>query len=76
MPAVHIRDLPPDVLEALKRRARQNQRSLQGELRRILMKVAEADASLDPLPPLQLKLSQAAPRSSWSREEIYGADGR
>lgn len=76
MPAVHIRDLAPDVLEALKRRARRHQRSLQGELRSILATVAEEEAPLEPTPPLRLNFSRASPRSGWSREDIYSDDGR
>ena len=33
-------------------------------------------APLDSLPPLELNLSDANPQSDWSREEIYGGDGR
>ena len=36
MAQVLIRDLDPEVIEALKRKARENRRSLQGELKTIL----------------------------------------
>ena len=76
MPAVHIRDVPEAVLEALKHRARRRERSLQGELRHILASVARSEPVREPLPPLELHFSEATHQSSWSREEIYGDDGR
>jgi len=60
----------------LKRRARRHERSLQGELRHILASVARDEASGEPLPPLELHFSDADPQTDWSREEIYGDDGR
>jgi plasmid stability protein len=76
MAAVHIRDLPREVLEALKRRAARNNRSLQQELKRILSSLAEEEIPKPPLPPIQLKMSDAPTGSSWGREEIYRDDGR
>lgn len=76
MPAVHVRDVPPEVLTALKRRARRHHRSLQGELRELLSAVAREERLTEPSPPLALRLSAASPSTSWGREEIYGDDGR
>ncbi len=76
MPAIHIRDVPDEVLEALKDRARRRERSLQGELRHILSSVARSEPPRQQLPPLKLHLSDASPGATWSREEIYGDDGR
>jgi len=76
MPALQIRDVPPEVIGALKRRAARNERSLEGELRHILAIVAREEPPPPPLPPLQLKMSKASPPTSWPREEIYGNDGR
>jgi plasmid stability protein len=76
MPAVQIRDVPPEIIAALKRRAARHERSLEGELRHILAAIAREEPPSSPLPPLQLKLSKVAPATSWSREEIYGDDGR
>ncbi len=76
MPAVHVRNVPPEVLAALKRRARRHHRSLEGELRELLSAVVREERLTEPAPPLELKLSTASPASSWSREEIYGDDGR
>jgi plasmid stability protein len=76
MPAVQIRDLSPEVIAALKRRAARHERSLEGELRYILAMIAREEPPSPPLPPLELKLSDALPGMSWSREEIYEDDGR
>lgn len=76
MPAVHIRDLPSEVIAALKRRAAQNERSLEGELRLLLTEIARQEPAPRPLPPLRLNLSPESPASSWRREEIYDDDGR
>ena len=76
MPAIHIRDVPDEVLEALKIRARRRERSLQGELRHILSSVARSEPPRERLPPLNLKFSEASPHSTWSRGEIYSDDGR
>jgi plasmid stability protein len=76
MPAVLIRDLPPAVLDALKRRAARQHRSLQKELVHLLTAAAEEAPPEEPLPPLRLRLSRARPRSKWRREELYGDDGR
>jgi plasmid stability protein len=76
MPAIHIRDVPTELLSALKRRARRHERSLQSELRQILREVAELEAPGEPLPPLRLHLSTATPIGNWGRDEIYGNDGR
>lgn len=76
MAAVHIRDVPEEVLDALKRRAARHERSLQRELRHLLFAIAAEEPSGQPLPPISLRLSTAHPESGWSREEIYGDDGR
>ena len=76
MPAIQIREVSPEVIAALKRRAVRNERSLEGELRYILAVIAREEPPLPPLPPLELKLSSVAPATTWRREEIYGDDGR
>jgi plasmid stability protein len=76
MPAVQIRDVSPEVIAALKRRAARHERSLEGELRYILAVIAREEPPSSPLPPVELKLSQASPPTTWRREEIYGDDGR
>jgi plasmid stability protein len=76
MPALQVRDVPPEVVAALKRRAARNERSLEGELRHILATLAREEPPAAPMPPLELRLSQASPDTTWRREEIYGDDGR
>jgi len=76
MSAVQIRDVPPEVIAALKRRAARHERSLEGELRYILAAIARDEPPPAPLLPLRLKLSQASPTTTWGREEIYDDDGR
>lgn len=76
MAAIHVRDVPEQVLEALKRRAEVHHRSLQGELLQILEQAA-ASAPLGRDPgPLRLTLAEGAGDGTWSRQEIYGDDGR
>lgn len=76
MPAIHVRDVPEEVLAALKRRAARNDRSLQGELRQVLAKAALEETAGPAFPPLVLEMSSAAGDSTWRREDIYGDDGR
>ena len=73
MPAVHIRDVPSETLAALKRRAHRHDRSLQKELRRILIEVAREEAP-ESLPPLALHFSEATPSGAFGRDEIYRDD--
>jgi plasmid stability protein len=76
MGAIHIRDLSKETIEALKRRARRNHRSLQQELKRILSEIGQEEPPAERLPPIDLHLSEAGGNSTWSREEIYRDDGR
>ena len=76
MNAVHITQIHPDTISALKRLARCNHRSLQGELRAILeraARMAPPDTATDEFRLVTVKTGYTG---SWSREEIYGADGR
>ncbi len=50
LPAVHVRDVSDEVLEALRRRAARHERSLQRELRHLLCAIAEEEPSGEPLP--------------------------
>jgi len=74
--AVHVRDIPREVVDALKRRAARNHRSLQQELKRLLCSVAEEEVAKPRLPPLDLIMSSAPPGPPWTREDMYGDDGR
>ena len=76
MPAIHIRDVPEEVIDALKRRAAGHHRSLQMELRHILDAIAREEPEPKILPPIELELSKAKPKGTWGRDEIYDDDGR
>ena len=76
MKSLHIRDVDPNTLEALKRLAKSHRRSLQGELHIILERAART------APPEQLEaiswitVETGRATSTWSRNEIYDDDGR
>lgn len=63
------------LVKILRERARRHGRSLQQELRAIL-DVAENGAEPVPLPPIRLATVRTGGSSTWSREEIYGDEGR
>lgn len=69
MSAVHVRDVPPELLEALKRRARAHRRSLQMELVEILSRAAIEAPPEAPLPPIGLRMSRAKGAGTWRRED-------
>ena len=76
MNAVHITRVPPETINALKRLARSHHRSLQGELRVILERAARMAPPEGATAELKLVTVRTGYTGSWSREEIYGADGR
>lgn len=76
MPAILVRNVSEDLVDALERRAKRNDRSLQKEVHHILRSIAEAEPPAEPLPALKLEMSSVTPDSTWSRDEIYGDDGR
>ena len=76
MNAVHITQIPPETIGALKRLARSHHRSLQGELRAILERAARMAPPEGAAPEFKLVTVRTGRAGSWSREEIYGADGR
>ncbi len=76
MPAIHVRDVPPALALALKRRAERNGRSMQKEVLAILEEAALGPQQPEPLPPLRLHTVRTMGTGTWTREEIYGDDGR
>ena len=76
MSSIHIRDIEPATLAALKRLARNHHRSLQGELRFILGQAARLAPMEDDAQTLGLVTVRTGHTASWSRDDIYGADGR
>lgn len=76
MPAIHVRDVPEPVVIALRERASSRGRSMQEEIRQILQEAATAPTPRSAPEPLRLTTVRTAGTSTWSREEIYGDDGR
>lgn len=76
MPSILIRNLPPTTLRALKRLARSQRRPLQEELRVILDRAVQPAPASDNADPLELVTVKTSGSTTWSKEEIYGADGR
>ena len=71
MKAIHIREIPSETVEALKRLARSNHRSLQGELRDILEKASRRAPVSDTEDDLDLVTVRTGSVSTWHREEMY-----
>jgi len=75
-PAVAVMpDDTQDLVTLLRERARRHGRSLQQELR-VLLDAAESAQAHDALPPIRLATVRTAGTSAWSREEMYGDEGR
>ncbi len=63
MPSLSIKDVPEPLLEALRRRAARNHRSLQGELMALIAQAVDApvaQAAAAPGPTLQKTIEQVA----------------
>ena len=76
MSSLHIRDVQPATLDALKRLARSHHRSLQGELRVILDRAAQLAPPDENTGTLDLVTVRSGHATSWNRDEIYGPEGR
>ena len=76
MPGIHVRDLTDDTMQALKRRARAHHRSVQGEVRAILVEAARASPPAGGYPPIRLKHVAVGSGRPWTRDDIYGDDDR
>jgi len=63
------------LVRILRERARRHGRSLEQELRAILQ-TAENSPRPVPLPPIRLATVRTAGSATWSREEMYGDEGR
>jgi plasmid stability protein len=80
MKSILIRNLEEKTMEGLKRRAKQHHRSLQKEVEALLIDAArmmspdqaKTDSVLDGL----RTVSTGQHQSAWSRESLYGEDGR
>ena len=76
MKSIHIRNIDPGTLESLKRLARNHNRSLQGELRTILIRAASTAPPAHTEDDLRLVTVNTGGTSTWKRDEIYGNHGR
>ncbi len=74
MSAVHVTNISPQTILALKRLARSHHRSLQGELRAILDRAARLAPPEPDTRTLDLVTVKTGHTGAWSREEIYGGD--
>jgi antitoxin (DNA-binding transcriptional repressor) of toxin-antitoxin stability system len=63
------------LVRILRERARRHGRSLEEELR-VILDAAENSPGPATLPPIRLATVRLAGHSTWSREEIYGDEGR
>jgi len=70
-----VMDETEGLVRILRERARRHGRSLEQELRAIL-DAAENAPGAAPLPPIRLTTVRTVGGSTWSREEIYGDEGR
>jgi antitoxin (DNA-binding transcriptional repressor) of toxin-antitoxin stability system len=70
-----ITDETEGLVRILRDRARRHGRSLEQELRAILDAAKNAPVSA-PLPSIRLATVRTTGSSTWSREEIYGDEGR
>jgi antitoxin (DNA-binding transcriptional repressor) of toxin-antitoxin stability system len=73
--AVAVTDETEELVRILRERARRHGCSLRQELQAIL-DAAENRPGVAPLPPIRLTTVRTAGSSTWSREEIYGDEGR
>jgi len=76
MKSLLIRDLSEEMIEQLKARARRHHRSLQKEVLVLLGEAALMSPPEGDEAHLKLHLTQSGSQAPWSREEIYGSDGR
>ena len=76
MTSIHIGDVAPETLQALKRLARSHHRSLQGELHTILERAARMAPPDETVRTLSLVTVGTGHTTSWGRDEIHGPGGR
>lgn len=70
MKSLHIRDVPEQTIERLKRRARQHHRSLQGELQ-VLLEEAAKQVVFSDHSEFSLHTVKTQGNQDWSREGLY-----
>lgn len=70
MKSLHIRDVPEQTIERLKRRASRHHRSLQGELQALLEEAAKQAIGGD-IAEFSLHTVKTQGHQDWSREGLY-----
>jgi plasmid stability protein len=70
MKSLHIRDVPEQTIERLKRRASRHHRSLQGELQALLEEAAK-QAAIGENSEFALHTVRTQGTQNWSREGLY-----
>lgn len=79
MKSLHIRNLDDKVLAGLKRRAVRHRRSLQKEIEVLLedaARMSPPEEQLEARPKFKLNVVSSGQSRTWSREDLYGDDGR
>jgi plasmid stability protein len=78
MPALHIRNVDDEVIEALKRIAEENHRSLEGELRALLERAALGKRGPSSRGRRKLRLATVAvgSKSAFGRDKVYADEER
>lgn len=76
MLALHIRNVPEQVVAALRERAARHGQSMQQEVRQILEAAAMTPPSPEAPAPVRLTTVRTTGTSRWGREDIYGDAGR
>lgn len=76
MKSIYLRNVPPATLDVLKKRARENHRSLQGELQAILEEAVRDQRLKEAANPIALKTVATRQTGSFPRDEIYGDSAR
>lgn len=76
MAAVHVRNVPDEIVARLERMAAANGHTMQEEILRILEEATRDIRDTQPLPPIRLVMAPAPAQGRWRREDIYGDDGR
>lgn len=74
MKSIHIRGVSESTLLGLKRRAARHRRSLQKEVQFLLEEAAQMQT--ETTGELKLHLVETGNSGTWSREDIYGNEGR
>jgi plasmid stability protein len=76
MPALHVRNVDDAVIDALKKRARRHNRSLEGELREILTRAAFSAERRTGGSQIRIKTVSVPSDSTYGREDLYAEEGR